>query len=943
MAASVFIKLAMVGWLNPFAGGAGDRLSDVETIESLQERAVIIPDATPLEVDNRTVLEQYRRYLELPEGDPETRLEAMRRLGDLNLEAGEAANIDDPAYAAAMAFHEDAIRLYEQLLDKYEGYGKADRVMYQLARAYESAGRPEDALPVLDRLVAEYPQSSYLDEAEFRRGEMLFARKQYYEAGEAFAAVLRFENASAYYQQSLYKYGWTQFKQAEYDAGINAFLDLLNLRLAAAAVQQGPDASELTLTDKLSRPERELLDDTLRVLSLSFSYLDGPDTIDAYLTARQRGDSAWLLYNSLGDLYLDKERYLDAAATYEGFVKREPFHVQAPAISTRAIAAYRAGRFPSLVLSAKEDFVNAYGLDRDYWSFHQPTERSEVITALKQNLSDLAQHDHAEAQKTSKPAAYARAAGWYKRFLDYFPDDPDSAQRSFLLGEILTESRQFADANYYYLRAAYHYPGYARSAEAGYAALLASREHLATLQGTEYEAWQARQLSESLRFATAFPQHEQAGPVLTKAAENYFAAAEFDAAAVVAGELLRREQVRDPELRRVAWTVAAHSLFDLQHFARAERAYGELRTLGGNKELSGAALDDRIAAAIYRQAETAQAGGDVSGAVAGYLRIESAAPLSDIKGNAVFDAATLLINSEQWEQAIDVLSHYRAGYKDPQRNDEVTQKLAVAYQQAGRARESAREYEAIATMASADGELHREALWSAAELYEKSTDLAAARRVWKDFVARFPQPLAESMEVRLRLADLAREAGDLRDRSDWLQNIIDADAQAGSQRSERTRTLAARATLELAEPARLAFVAVELKAPLTDSLKLKKKRMEAALQAYDAAAAYGVADVTTESTYRIAELYQLLGSSLMDSERPPDLNEDELEQYEILLEEQAFPFEEKAIELFTLNAARSVEGVYDDWVARSFARLAELMPARFAKYEKAEEHVATLL
>ena len=183
----------------------------------------------------------------------------------------------------------------------------------------------------------------------------------------------------------------------------------------------------------------------------------------------------------------------------------------------------------------------------------------------------------------------------------------------------------------------------------------------------------------------------------------------------------------------------------------------------------------------------------------------------------------MLINEQQWDQAIEVLTHYRAGYKDSQRNDDVTQKLAVAYQQAGRAGDSAREYEAVATMASVGTDLHREALWNAAELYEKSADTAAARRVWKDFVQRFPQPLAESIEVRLKLADLAREAGDLRDRRDWLQNIIDTDAKAGSQRSERTKTLAARATLELAEPARLAFVAVELKAPLTDSLKLKKE------------------------------------------------------------------------------------------------------------------------
>lgn len=940
--------IVMSGGLWPF-GSDGDRLKDVETIESLQDREVVIPEAAPLAVDDRVALEQYRRYLELPNGDPATRLEAMRRLGDLNLEVGEEANIADPAYAAEMNWHADAILLYEQLLEQYEGYGKADKVMYQLARAYESAGRPDSALAVLDRLVSEYPQSTYIDEAQFRRGEMLFVRKDYFAAGNAFADVLRFENASSFYQQSLYKYGWTQFKQAEYEPGIHAFMDLLNLRLAAAAARQGASASELTITDGMSRPERELLDDTLRVLSLSFSYLDGPASIDAYLTQRNnRGDSTWLLYSSLGSLYLEKERYTDAAETYAGFVAREPFHAQTPAVSLQVIEAYRAGRFPSLVLEAKEDYVNAYGLRSDYWSFHVAAERPDVIKPLKQNLSDLAQHDHAEAQKSGKPEAYARAADWYKRYLDYFPNDPDSASRSFLLGEILMESRQFAEATQYYTRAAYQYPDYAQAAEAGYAALLASRAQLATLQGDQQAAWRVQQQREALRFATAFPQHQQAGPVLAKAAEEYFAAGELDEAVVVAGELLQRAHVADPQLRKVAWTVAAHGQFDLQHFARAERGYIELRQLGGTDKLGGAELDDRIAAAIYRQAEAAQRAAQVQPAVDHFLRIEQDAPLSAIRENAVYDASTLLINSEDWPQAIDVLNRYRAVYSDSQgsnaqRQDEVTQKLAVAYQKAGRATESAREFEKVATMVSVGGDVHREALWNSAELYEQAGNSVAARRVWKDYVKRFPTPLAESIEIRLRLADMARDAGDSRDREDWLQSIIAADANAGSERSARTRTLAARATLEFAEPVRLAYESVQLKAPLTDSLKLKKKRMEAALAAYDKAAGYGVADVTTIATYRIAGMYQQLGTSLMDSERPGNLNEEELEQYEILLEEQAFPFEEKAIELYEVNASRAAEGVYDEWVVQSFARLAELMPARYAKFEKAEDYVTTLL
>lgn len=942
MAHPAFIHLIMLSWLWPF-GGDGERLSDVDTIGDLERESVEIPAVEPQAVDHRAALEQYRQYLESPDGDPVTRLEAMRRLGDLNLEVGEAANIEDSAYQQEMAFHQDAIVLYEQLLQRQGDYAKADQVLYQLSRAYESAGQPEQALVTLDRLVQDFPASRYLAEAQFRRGEILFVKQDYFRAGAAFAAVVEVGPQSAYFEQSLYKYGWAEFKQAEYDRSINAFLDLLNLRLQAAGADASAPRAESEALERMSRAERELVDDTLRVLALTFSYMDGPATIDAYLSARGGRDSTYLLYDSLGSLYLSKDRYLDAAEAYAGFVQREPFHALAPAVSLQVIESYKAGRFPGMVLEAKQDFVEAYGLESDYWSFHEVTVRDDVITPLKANLTDLAQYDHAQAQQTGSPESYARAADWYKRFLAYFPTDPDSAQRSFLLGEILTETGSYAEASQYYVRAAYDYPGYERAAESAYAGLLAAREHFKSLTGAARTEWQARQLAQALQFATRFPAHPQSAPVLTDAAENYFDAGELDEALVVAGAVINRTVPAPADLTRVAWTVTGHSHFDSQHYPRAERAYRELRSLGGTELLAGAALDDRIAAAIYRQGEAAQAGGDVNAAVNQFLRVDAAAPRSTLRVTATYDAATLLVNATQWELAIEILQRFRAAYPEHPLNSEVTQKLAVAYQQSGAAGAAAREFEQVAALAGVSGEVEREARWNAAELYEQAGDIAAARRAWKRFVSEFPKPLAEVMEVRQRLADLAQEAGDSVDRNDWLQSIIQDDARAGAERTLRTRTLAALATLELAEPKRLAYVSVKLTAPLADSLKLKKARMESALDAYNAAAGYEVADVTTVATFRIAEIYQQLGADLLASQRPAGLNAEELEQYDILLEEQAFPFEEKAIELFEVNTARTEFGVYDAWVARSYTELAGLMPARYAKFEKAENYVESLL
>ena len=74
-------------------------------------------------------------------------------------------------------------------------------------------------------------------------------------------------------------------------------------------------------------------------------------------------------------------------------------------------------------------------------------------------------------------------------------------------------------------------------------------------------------------------------------------------------------------------------------------------------------------------------------------------------------------------------------------------------------------------------------------------------------------------------------------------------------------------------------------------------------------------------------------NDLIDSERPKGLSELELEEYELMLEEQAYPHKQKAISLLEANAHRSWQGIYDHWVKASFKALAELLPARYGKEE----------
>jgi len=135
---------------------------------------------------------------------------------------------------------------------------------------------------------------------------------------------------------------------------------------------------------------------------------------------------------------------------------------------------------------------------------------------------------------------------------------------------------------------------------------------------------------------------------------------------------------------------------------------------------------------------------------------------------------------------------------------------------------------------------------------------------------------------------------------------------------------------------------VHLTLPLKKSLVTKRKALEAAMEGYKKAAAYQVAEVTTAATFEIAELYRTLAKDVMNSERPRNLKGDELEEYNTLLEEQVDPFEEEAIKAHEVNTARAKDGVYDEWVQKSFQVLAEMKPARYGKTELTQDVVTSL-
>ena len=820
----------------------------------------------------------------------------------------------------------EAIKLYDELLAKYPQYAFRDQVLYQKARAYDELGQTEAALKVMEQLAREYPHSRFADEVQFRRAEHFFVARKYREAESAYTAIADSGAGSEYYELALYKLGWTLYKQQLYQEALQRYFALLDYK-----VKSGYDFDA-----KHTEAEQRRVEDTFQVVSLSFSNVGGPEVLGAYFAANGQRAYEDRVYRYLAEFYLVKLRYQDAATIYKSFVVLYPFHPASPRFSMRVVEIYEKGGFPQLVLAAKKDFAATYGLQGEYWHHVDVNKSPEVLSYLTNNLKDLANHYHAQyqdpKQHEQQAANYAEATRWYREFLTSFHTDPQAPQIDYQLADLMLENHDYPTAAREYEITAYDYPPHAKSAAAGYAAIYAHREYLKAAGADVKDAARRDTINSSIKFADAFPQHEQAAVVLAAAAQDAYEMKDLMLARDSARHLIEKFPNAAAGVSRDAWLVVAHASFGLAEYADAEQAYGRVLEATPGADASHAGLVENLAASIYKQGEQANEAGDYRTAANHFVRVKQVAPTSKICAAAEYDAGAALLRLKDWTAAAQVLEEYRRSFPEHELQKDATKEIAFAYQQAGQLAQSAGEYERVARE-SPNPQLRAEALLQAGDLYGQAKDADRALQLYCRYVEEFPKPIEVAVETRSKIAEIYKATGDQSQYRHQLEEIVRVDRAAGSERTDRTRNVAARAALALSEPIYAQFASLKLVQPFERSLQEKQRGMDAATKAFGALVDYQVGEVTAAATFYIAEIYANFSEALRESERPADLGADALKDYERQLDEAAHPLGQKAVAVHEKNLELMRRGLYNPWTQKSLDRLAALEPNTYARTE----------
>jgi len=885
-------------------------------------------------------LRAYEAFVEAHKGQKGGGMaESMQALADIYMEIEENTYLK----RKGKIDHGRSRKLYQEVLRLYPERPENESILYQMARGYMEEGDWESCNTLLEKIVREFPNGRFAQEASFRLGEYYFEYRDRPKAIYYYRQVLKKDDYYLY-DRALYKLGWALFQEKDYEGAAERFISLLErkgVRLTPEGKEEIPD---------LPLSEREMIWDSIKTLILVFDYMGGHTRISEYFKVRGIQGYEPYIYRRLGDIYLESGRFKEAAETYESFIATNPLHEDAPLFQARIVDTYMRGNMFDLAYQARVKLIDTYREGSIWFKSNRRNAQKRALDLVelnrplvKHDMYQIAKYNYALARRSKKEKDYADAIFHMRRFIDNFPEEPESeelrgmlAEINFLLAELYFEMKEYGSAEAEYEKVAYQYKPSSFSAEAGYGVLL-SLEKLARPSG-QFSATNPYILKlgeECDRFIRSFPQDRRVPEILLNGAEIYSHLNNFEKSRTMAQLLIQHDLSTDKH-RYMAQRLIADSYLKEQAFKKGEEEIRKAIAIippEDRKDLP--LLEKALAASLYKQAEELKSTGKTIEAAEAFERVFHSVPDTEIAPVALYDAGVLYEEASDLEKAIRVYS--TIVYRYP----ESKYALDASIQWAG-IKENLKDYAMAARLFEKAAEIAQdrgskeEASYKAILMYEAGKDVEALYNRYNKFYEEFPKS-PRLIELTYRVAENRASIGDPVTAKTLYERVISLHKESGANATIEESILAAKAQLAIGDYKKNIFEKVKLVHPLEENFKKKEALLKEALAGYTAATKYRIGDISTEATYKMGEMLENFKDAILDSERPKDLSPEQLEEYNFLLEEQAYPFEEKAILAYEGNIKRTIEtGIYNQWIQKSYENLARLHPARYKRNEVGE-------
>ena len=855
-----------------------------------------------------------------------------------------------------------AQNVYRRLLKEHPGYPKEDVVLYLLAFSLreesteDAASGETESIALYQRLIKEYPESRLVPDAWMAIGEHVFAQQDFKGALPAYAHVLEHPD-SPVYELALFKSAWCDWKLGNPDRAARRFKEVLD-------IASGRGVRGVAKTDTERKRRQSLREEALDYLVLVFTEDERVSAEDAYnfLTGINGKAYGREVLGKIAEAFSENAAYERAIQARRFLIGLDVMHPDSPTHQKAIVEAFQDQDEPAKAIAEMRKLAEDYGpgsawakanADRPRAVARAHAEAEILLRAVARKLHNEAQQDEKFRKKPDKER-YGAAAEAYGFYLSKFPRFKDATELRFLRAEILYfKLEKYEEAGNEFMRIGrikvvgpFHKDALLR-AIASYEALRPKE----AAPGTRRELTPIdRRFAEATdRYAELFPADPKIVAIIFKNGQLFLDAGDYDEAVKRFGLIVTKypkdENAGAAGDRILAALARGKNYANVELWAKKLKSAPSFKAPDEQKKLDKFILD-----AVLKQGEVAVADQKYEVGAAHFLRAVKLAPLSDGAALALSNAGAAYEKARLPERA--AVTYLSINDKYP-RSPLAAKSAFIAaklYEENAYFDRAAEAYEVVGK-GNGEGDLPADATFNAGVLRQALGDPASAIALYEGYSKRF-KGRKDADEVAFRVGVVYADGGDDDRAARTFMayaaghktgiHAVEAYTRAGQaalkagddklaataadRALDRFRKLsrgdqadhipwAAKARFLQGELVFREFSRAKLSVDpktLQKSLEKKGELLEKTKIAFADVVSFGDADAGTAALLRVGEAYEGFANALKDTPAPPELTEDQQQEYTDVLLEFVTKIEQSALDAFQVGYAKAIElGVFN--------------------------------
>jgi len=424
----------------------------------------------------------------------------------------------------ANALKNQAIEIYQRILDHFPSFDQADKVHFFMAHEFREMGKIKEMVRHYRQIIQTYPESSYVPETYLLLGDHYFKSQNLDMAQTHYTKIIEYPHSPAY-AISQYKLGWCYINRADFSSAIKRF----ETALRSSKNKQSTDIDTYRHVD--IRLES--------LVDMAYCYVDcykehSPQTAIAYFQSY-----AWSLTSYMASLeklakrYFIKKKWAHSAAIYRKLSDLCDDSDKLLRYAQKIFECVRATHIYDQIAFDVQMIVKA--LEKQRYATHMTSddklEKEKEYEVFAREMITL---QHETARKNKNLAALKKASEAYIAYLNFFYLSPVFWDMKNNCAEALFASKQYMQAGKYYETLYHDSPGEKTtkkdilfSAITSYYHALKNKDHL-----NAYEKNYCRQglLATGKLYVTQYPDTEHVEDVRFNMAWITFDEGHYDSA-----------------------------------------------------------------------------------------------------------------------------------------------------------------------------------------------------------------------------------------------------------------------------------------------------------------------------------------------------------------------------------------------------------------------------